>query len=173
MLHAQPDIMQYERVLRPFAFKLTKSQEETADLIQDTFYKALTNQEKFSAGTNMKGWLFTIMRNIFINDYHKKKRGLKVNDLSENQYVLDRVSPTERNASEGVFLDEYIQRAMIGISDDFINPFMMHFSGFRYTEIAAALGVPLGTVKSRIFFARKEMQANLRNLGITNSAFSN
>ena len=79
-LQVSTEILQYERLLRPFAYNLTQSQEETEDLIQDTFYKALMNQDKFSEGTNLKGWLFTIMRNIFINNYHKKQRNIKVND---------------------------------------------------------------------------------------------
>ena len=167
------DINQYQQILRPFAFNLTQSREETEDLIQDTFCRALANQEKFSEGTNIKGWLFTIMRNIFINNYHKKQRGTTVLDGSENQYLLNNNSRVEKNGSEELFLAEAIQKAMEGISDDFTGPFMMHFNGFQYTEIAEKFALPLGTVKSRIFFARKVLQANLRSMGITNSASYN
>lgn len=172
-LQVPNEILQYERLLRPFAYNLTQSQEETEDLIQDTFYKALMNQEKFTEGTNVKGWLFTIMRNIFINNYHKKRRNIKINDSSDNLYLINSTATIERNGSESVFLSEYIRKAMEEISDDFTGPFMMYFNGFRYTEIAEKLDLPLGTVKSRIFFARKEIQANLKKMGITNSAFYN
>jgi len=169
----QTDINQYQQMLRPFAFNLTQSQEETEDLIQDTFCRALANQEKFNEGTNIKGWLFTIMRNIFINNYHKKQRGTLVLDGSENQYLLNSNCKSEKNGSENLFLAEAIQKAMEGISDDFTGPFMMHFNGFHYAEIAEKFGLPLGTVKSRIFFARKVLQANLKDMGITNSASYN
>ncbi len=169
----ETDISQYQQMLRPFAFNLTQSREETEDLIQDTFYRALANQEKFSEGTNIKGWLFTIMRNIFINKYHKKQRCSTILDGSENQYLLNNNSKTERNGSEGLFLAEAIEKAMEGVSEDFRDPFMMHFNGFHYDEIAKKFGLPLGTVKSRIFFARKVLQANLKSMGITSSASNN
>ena len=172
-LQAPNEILQYERLLRPFAYNLTHSHEETEDLIQDTFCRALMNQDKFSEGTNLKGWLFTIMRNIFINNYRKKRRNIMVNDVSDNQYLLNTPTTIVRNGSDRVFLSEYISKAMTGISEDFTGPFMMYFNGFRYTEIAEKLDLPLGTVKSRIFFARKEMQANLKKMGITNSVFNN
>ena len=167
----ETDINHYQQILRPFAFNLTHSLEETEDLIQDTFYRALANQEKFNEGTNLKGWLFTIMRNIFINNYHKKQKGTTVLDGSENQYLLN--SKIDRNGSEAVFLAEAIQKAMEGVSADFTGPFMMHFNGFHYDEIAEQFGLPLGTVKSRIFFARKVLQANLKSMGITSSASHN
>jgi RNA polymerase sigma-70 factor (ECF subfamily) len=172
-LHSPADILQYEQLLRPFAYNLTRSQEETEDLVQDTFYKALLNQDKFNEGTNIKGWLFTIMRNIFINSYHKKRRNIKVNDSSDNLYLINSTATVERNGSERIFLDEYIRSAIADISPDFTKPFMMYYSGFRYTEIAEKLGLPLGTVKSRIFFARKGIQASLEKMGITNSSFYN
>jgi RNA polymerase sigma-70 factor, ECF subfamily len=166
-LHSHADITYYQEVLRPFAFNLTKSVEETEDLIQDTFCRAWANQEKFSEGTNVKGWLFTIMRNIFINNYHKKTRSKIVLDGSENQLLLQKNSQCARNESERVFLAEAMNKSMKNISADFMEPFMMHFQGFQYSEIAEKFGIPEGTVKSRIFFARKTMQANLKEMGIS------
>jgi RNA polymerase sigma-70 factor (ECF subfamily) len=169
-----PDkIQQYERLLRPFAYNLTHSPEEAEDLIQDTFCRALMNQDKFTEGTNIKAWLFTIMRNIFINNYRKKYRNIQIKDSGEDLYLIDNRSTTVRNTSDGVFLREYIREAMVGISEDFTGSFMMYFNGFSYIEIAEKLNLPLGTVKSRIFFARKEIQANLKKMGITNSVFYN
>jgi RNA polymerase sigma-70 factor (ECF subfamily) len=165
--------LQYERLLRPFAYNLTHSHEETEILIQDTFYRALMNQDKFSEGTNLKGWLFTIMRNIFINNYRKKRKNIMVNDVSDNQYLLNSNSAIVRNGSERVFLGEYIRKAMTGISEDFTGPFMMYFNGFRYTESLQKLDLPLGTVKSRIFFARKNLQRMLKKWESQTSVFNN
>jgi len=168
-LQSQTDITQYESLLRPFAFNLTRNMQETEDLIQDTFCRALANQEKFSDGSNMKGWLFTIMRNIFINNYRRKQRGNYV----MNEYKQDNIHRMERNGSERIFLAEDIDKAMQGMNEDFIRPFMMHYNGFQYNEIAEQFDLPLGTVKSRIFFARKELQAKLRSMGIRNSSNTN
>jgi RNA polymerase sigma-70 factor (ECF subfamily) len=166
------EIMQYERILRPFAFNLTKSREESEDLIQDTFYRALSNQEKFAEGTNIKAWLFTIMRNIFINNYRRNQKHQVVTDTSENQYLLNSTKKTEKNGSERAFMAEDIEKAMVEVSKDFTEPFLMYYNGFKYQEIAEKLDLPLGTVKSRIFFARKELQAKLKEMGIGNSAYN-
>ncbi|MES2621192.1 MAG: RNA polymerase sigma factor [Bacteroidota bacterium] len=164
------EIQQYESILRPFAFSLTKSREATEDLIQDTFYRALSNSEKFLEGTNIKAWLFTIMRNVFINNYRRQQKSNTITDTSDNKYLLNSTRRIEKNDSERSFLAEDISKAMQEVSTDFTGPFMMYFRGFSYQEIADALNLPLGTVKSRIFFARKELQSKLKDMGVLNSA---
>lgn len=171
-LHLHNEFHQYERILRPFAFNLTNSREETEDLLQDTFYRALSNADKFAEGTNIKAWLFTIMRNIFINSYRRKKLSRVTVDTSENQYLLNSTKRVEKNDSERSFLAEDLQAALSDVSETFTKPFLMYYNGFHYEEIAQELNLPLGTVKSRIFFARKELQARLRNMGIMNSSLS-
>lgn len=166
------EIMQYESILRPFAFNLTKSREASEDLLQDTFYRALANAEKFSEGTNIKAWLFTIMRNIFINDYRRKQKSHTVTDTSENQYLLNSTKKVEKNEAERNFLRQEIEKAMKDVSPDFTTPFMMYYNGFHYQEIAEHMNLPLGTVKSRIFFARKELQSRLKSMGIHHSDYS-
>lgn len=163
------ELYRYDQVLRPFAYNLVKNKEECEDLIQDTFYRALANKDKFMEGTNIKAWLFTIMKNIFINNYRKNQKRNTVTDTSENQYLLNSTKKTLSNDGERVFLKEIIQDAMNGVSNDFTEPFMMYYKGFKYQEIAEQLSLPLGTVKSRIFFARKEIQARLKSLGIDHS----
>lgn len=164
------EIMQYEHLLRPFAINLTKSYEESEDLIQDTFYRALANRDKFSQGTNIKAWLFTIMRNIFINNYRRNKKSNTITDTSENQYLLNSTTVTETNTAGRTLIAEDIDNAMKEVSKDFTEPFMMYFKGYKYQEISEKLDLPLGTVKSRIFFARKELQERLKSRGIVNSA---
>lgn len=166
-------LKQYESVLKPFAFSLTKSLEETEDLIQDTFYRALVNRDKFVEGTNFKAWLFTIMRNIFINNYRRKRRTNTVSDSFESPVLLNNCRTVAKNYSERTFLAEDIEKAMRGVSKDYTAPFLMYHNGFHYHEIAESLNLPLGTVKSRIFSARKELQHRLRNMGVTNAAYNN
>jgi len=163
------ELHRYDQALRPFAYNLVKNREECEDLIQDTFYRALANKDKFTEGTNFKAWLFTIMRNIFINNYRKNQKKNVITDTSDNQYLLNSTKQTLSNDGERVFLKEIIDSALNAVSEEFTEPFLMYYRGFKYQEIAEQLSLPLGTVKSRIFFARKELQSKLKMVGIDHS----
>jgi len=171
-MHLSNTLKEYEKPLWSFALSLTKNREETKDLLQETFYRALTNAEKFTEGTNIKAWLFTIMRNIFINNYRRKKLNRVTVDSSDNSYLLNSTKRVEKNESERSFMSEDITKALNKVSSSFTEPFLMYHNGFHYDEIAEKLDLPLGTVKSRIFFARKELQSRLTEVGIVNSAYN-
>jgi RNA polymerase sigma-70 factor (ECF subfamily) len=144
-----------------FAYKLTKSKDEAKDLYQETAYRALRNKGKFQENTNLKAWLCTIMRNIFINNYRRNKKKNTMLDATDNQFFLNTAGPTVvNNANSSLIMKEIqdvIDRLDVGISE----PFMLHYYGYKYHEIAEQLELPLGTVKSRIFFARKELKVAL------------
>ena len=144
--------------LRAFSLKLTGNNVDAEDLYQDTAYRIITNAEKYNPGTNFKAWAVTIMRNIFINNYRKKLRRNLIIDQTPNNYYLD--SGTEMIPNDGETSVEFTE--LMGMVDtlpeDFRKPFMMAYEGFKYEEIAEELGSPLGTIKSRIFFARKKLQ---------------
>lgn len=148
-------------LLHSFAYNLTKNMEDAKDLYQETAYRALFNRDKFQPGTNFKAWMFTIMKNIFINNYRKKVKANTILDTTDNQYYLNSGNHSTANAAEGgIMLKEL--NAMVSSLDDSIRvPFVMHFEGFKYQEIADELQLPLGTVKSRIFFARKELKEKI------------
>ena len=135
--------------------------EDAKDLYQETAYRALFNRDKFQPGTNFKAWMFTIMKNIFINNYRKKVKANTILDTTDNQYYLNSGNHSTANSAEGgIMLKELT--AMVSALDDSIRvPFVMHFEGFKYQEIADELQLPLGTVKSRIFFARKELKEKI------------
>lgn len=154
---------QMSNLLYSFAYNLTKNAEDAKDLFQETAYRALTNREKFRPGTNFKAWLFTIMKNIFINNYRKKTKANTIMDSTDNLYYINSGSTTISNKAESnIMMKELIN--MIEELDDSIKiPFLMHYQGFKYQEIADHLDLPLGTVKSRIFFARKELKALIKN----------
>jgi len=143
-------------VLKPFAIKLTRDITDAEDLVQETVYKAILNYEKFQTGTNLKAWLYTIMKNIFINDYRKKISRNVIVDNTPNSYLLN-ASHTISNNAERAFMLEDINSALLKISAELRIPFLMHYKGYKYKEIADKLNLPLGTVKSRIFFARREL----------------
>lgn len=148
-----------DALLHNFAYNLTKSTEDAKDLFQETAMRALTNREKFREGTNFKAWTFTIMKNIFINNYRKKVRSKTIIDSTDNMYYINSNDNSTNNGAESNIMMEELFR-MVGELDETIRvPFLMHYKGFKYQEIADELGLPLGTVKSRIFFARKELKA--------------
>ena len=155
---------QFSGLLQAFAYNLTKNQEEAKDLYQETAYRALTNREKFRPGTNIKAWLFTIMKNIFINNYRKKSKSNTIMDTTDNMYYINSGSNAVDNGAEsGIFMKE-LEVLIENLDDSVRIPFMMHYQGFKYQEIAEYLDLPLGTVKSRIFFARKELKDNIARL---------
>ena len=145
-------------LLHSFAYNLTKNMEDAKDLYQETAFRALSNREKFQPGTNFKAWMFTIMKNIFINNYRKKVKANTILDTTDNQYYLNSGSHATGNAAEGSILLKELNAMVAALDDSIRVPFLMHFEGFKYQEIADELALPLGTVKSRIFFARKELK---------------
>ena len=136
----QSNLMQIQGNLLNFAYMLTSNRDDAYDLLQDTTLKALDNEDKYAENTNFKGWVFTIMRNIFINNYRRGQRAATV------------VAPEDSlHAAE-------ISKAIDEFPEEYRVPFSMHVAGYKYNEIADHMNLPLGTVKSRIHFARKKLQ---------------
>lgn len=154
-------LLQNADFLRPFAINLTRDSEAANDLYQETMYKALANHEKYNAGTNIKAWLFTIMRNIFINDYRRKAKQRTIFDNSTNDFLLNTNQGAVSNAAEGALRMKEIAEAVHQLPEIFKTPFQLYFDGYKYQEIADVLKEPLGTVKSRIHFARKLLKERL------------
>jgi len=154
-------LLQNTDFLKPFAVTLTKDQETAKDLLQETMYRALANQEKYSVGTNIKAWLYTIMRNIFINNYRKGARQNTIFDNTPNEYLLNYQQPALANDAECRLMVKELYAAVYHLPDIFKNPFMLYFEGYKYHEISAMLKEPLGTIKSRIHFARKLLKEQI------------
>lgn len=148
-------------VLRPFAITLTRDHDAALDLYQETLYRALANKEKYNVGTNIKAWLYTIMRNIFINNYRRKARQNTIFDNSANDFLLDNKQATASNEAVSIMQEKEIKKAIHQLPETFRNPFVLYFDGFKYNEIAHMLQEPLGTIKSRIHFARKLLKVHV------------
>ena len=144
-------------ILHTFAYNLTKNSDDAQDLYQETAFRALTNRDKFREGTNFKAWVFTIMKNIFINDYRKKSKSNTIVDETDNLYYIN-LGGTIGNSAESDMMMEELEGMVERLDESIRVPFVMHYQGFKYQEIADFLALPLGTVKSRIFFARKELK---------------
>ena len=141
-----------------FAYMLTSNRDDAYDLLQDTTLKVLDNEDKYTDNTNFKGWVFTIMRNIFINNYRRASRAATIVDTTDNLYHLNLSQDSGLESPEGSFGAKEITAAINEFSDEYRIPFSMHMAGYKYNEIAEKMNLPLGTVKSRIFQARRRLQ---------------
>jgi len=164
ILEFNQQLFKLNQPLNAFAYNLTKDSEEAKDLYQETAFRAISNREKFNPGTNFKAWMFTIMKNIFINQYRKKQKANTVIDKTENLFYLNSGSQTIRNEADTNISLQEIESMVDRLDDSLMVPFIMHFEGFKYHEISDKLKLPLGTVKSRIFFARKALKQEILKL---------
>ncbi|MEM6630949.1 MAG: RNA polymerase sigma factor [Bacteroidota bacterium] len=155
-------VIQNQQLLKPLALKLTRDVEDANDLIQDTFVKAISNRDKFTEGTNLKAWLYTIMKNTFITNYHRLVKRKSFIDTSLQFSTISDYT-TDNLANSSMTLDE-IHKAVDSLNYEYRTPFLMYFRGYKYYEIADILDIPIGTVKNRIHIARKILKAKLKNL---------
>lgn len=148
-------VLNHSESLKPFAVSLTRDHEEAKDLCQETLYKAFAYREKYEQGTNIKAWLYTIMRNIFINDYRRRSRKKAVLETVKYSQTMFATS-SEMNTR----LRE-IEAAINRLPSIFKTACVLYLQGYKYHEIAFALNEPLGTIKSRIHFAKKTLQKQI------------
>jgi len=143
--------------LMGFAMKLTRNREDAADLMQETSYRALKNLSSFQPNSNFKAWISTIMRNTFINKYRKDKRRLGLeNNLEEERQI--KLKATVQNQGESNKTVEELIALVNQLKEDLKKPFLLRYSGYKYEEIAEQLDIPLGTVKSQIFYAKRQLR---------------
>jgi RNA polymerase sigma factor (sigma-70 family) len=154
-------IVELRPLLKSFTHRFTRDKEESSDLVQDTLLKALLYSHKFTAQTNLKGWLFTIMRNTFINQYRRSQKLRVTRDATDESYYLNVKDDHTFSSPEARIEYGDIWKSIDRIREELSTPFKMYTSGYKYNEIADQLRIPIGTVKNRIFQARKEIQRNL------------
>ncbi|MDX2284625.1 MAG: RNA polymerase sigma factor [Bacteroidia bacterium] len=147
--------------LRPVALKLTRDSEEANDLLQETLLKAIANRDKFTEGTNLKAWLYTIMKNTFITNYHRLVKRKTFIDTTDNLHFINSPRHVTDNAAGTKLAMDEIHSAIQDLSYEYKTPFLMYFKGYKYFEIADILNIPIGTVKNRIHIARKELKGRL------------
>jgi len=148
--------------LRSYALHFTRDADDANDLVQDTMLKAITYYNKFKEGTNLKGWLYTIMKNTFINNYRRFIKMntfvIKADEISSPNLVFS----STKNDGEAKFIMDDLKRALDRLPADYNLPFTMYFEGHKYHEIADHLDIPIGTVKTRIHVARKLLKKSLK-----------
>lgn len=154
-------VLAMQDYLMNFACMLTSDRDEARDLLQDTTLKVLDNESKYVEDTNFKGWMSTIMRNIFINNYRKRKRQPTMVDQTDDLYHINLSEAAVRDTPEDTYSTKEILEILATFSDAYRVPFIMHVEGYKYVEISEHMHLPVGTVKSRIFFARRRLRALL------------
>ena len=143
-------VLNFKSALSYFALSLTSNSEDAKDLLQDTLVKALVYKDKFTDATNLKAWLYTIMKNTFITQYHRMVRRNTFIDSTDNLHFINSSDSLIENGASGTFAMDDINEALDHLKSEYRDPFLMHFRGYKYHEIAERLDIPIGTVKNRI-----------------------
>jgi RNA polymerase sigma factor (sigma-70 family) len=156
-------LLSLENNLKYYALSLTSDRDRAFDLLQETFLKALTYQDKFSEDTNFKAWVYTIMKNTFINDYRKALKSRNSSSGSNSEFHLKIAKDQVYPSADSFYYTNEIEKSISALEDEYRIPFQMFLDGYKYKEIAEKLELPLGTVKSRIFFTRKKLTYTLRD----------
>lgn len=149
--------------LQRFAMSLTFDRDTALDLVQDTYLKAITHKDKFVDYTNLKAWVFTIMKNTFINNYRRNVKENTIIDGTQDLYYINQPHDKGFISPESNYAEGEIEKAIDSLEPEFRVPFRMHLDGFKYQEIADELGLKIGTVKSRIFFTRQKLMQILKD----------
>jgi RNA polymerase sigma-70 factor (ECF subfamily) len=148
--------------LKNFAYSLTLNSEEAQDLVQETYLKALKYRDKFADASNLKAWLYTIMKNTFINTYRRSVKTRQIITQTDDLSLIKPLSGSNSPSAESQINLKHINKAVESLDEEYKIPFMRYFDGYKYKEIADELDLPIGTVKSRIFLARKKLMTDLK-----------
>ncbi|WP_317898993.1 RNA polymerase sigma factor [Aurantibacillus circumpalustris] len=148
-------IVQERNSLKNFALSLTHNVDDALDLLQDTYVKALTYRSKFEESTNLKAWLFTIMKNTFINAYRRNRKTKQLISKGDDIAMNRAFKQNSYDQCESRIHAKEIIKHIESLEDGYKVPFTRYYLGYKYEEIAKEMSLPLGTIKSRIFIARK------------------
>lgn len=156
-------ILSFKMALNYFAISLTQNSEEAKDLLQDTMYKAILYKDKFTEATNLKAWLYTIMKNTFINNYRRNIKTKQIVDTTKDLHFINIPQNNGAASPMSQLAHKDIKLVLENLDEDLRIPFLMYFEGYKYKEIADKFDLPIGTVKSRIFLARKKLMHDLKD----------
>jgi len=148
--------------LQSFAFRFTNNLDDANDLVQDTMLKAMRYSQNFESGTNLQAWLFTIMKNTFINNYRRLTMQRQLINTSEDLNYSQLYKSATENVAQNAFVANDIYLALGKLEPQYSVPFMRFFEGYKYQEIADEMQIPIGTVKTRIHVARILLKKTLK-----------
>jgi RNA polymerase sigma factor (sigma-70 family) len=153
----QNSLTELENKMFYFALSLTSNSDKAHDLVQETYLRALTYQNKFSSDTNLVAWVYTIMKNTFINEYRRNLKAKNTLESSSNRLLISFSKDDFYPSVDSIHAEKEIYKKIALLEEEFREPFLLFLNGYKYKEIAIKLDLPLGTVKSRIFFTRKKL----------------
>lgn len=157
------NLIKLQSSLYDLALKLTSDLDDAKDLLQDTTLKALKYEDKYVDQANFKGWVCTIMRSIFLNNYrHASIRSTIIDDNYENSQIGSLVTVAQESAEDAISAKE-IAQTIATFSEDVRKPFALYIAGYKYSEIAEILNIPQTTIQNRVFVARKKLQSVLKD----------
>lgn len=155
-------IITYSKNLHHFAIGFTNNPDDANDLVQDTYVKAIRYANLYTEGTNLKAWLFTILKNTYFNNYRSNQYHSKVVTVTEDYQPHQLLKSSTTNAGVETLISEDINKALMMLPEEYSLPFLRYFEGYKYLEIAEEFCIPIGTVKTRIHMARKILKSKLR-----------
>ena len=176
------DAMQYAPQLFATALRMTRNKADAEDLVQETFLKGWRAFDSYQQGTNLRAWLFRIMTNTFINKYNSQQRRPQETELDEVEELFlfrrmgafdqSKMSQSAEDQMLELFTDDEVKNAIESLPETFRIPVLLSdLEGFSYKEIAEIVGVPAGTVMSRLHRGRKQLRERLtdyaKELGYT------
>jgi RNA polymerase sigma-70 factor (ECF subfamily) len=157
----QYELISLQKKLMLIAYKLTLNMENAKDLVQETNLKALNYRDKFANNTNLYAWTFTIMKNTFINGYRYNLKNINISKLTKGtDYILNSNFDNSNNP-DTIYMSKELEVIINSLDCNLKTAFKMFLEGYKYAEISENLGIKVGTVKSRIFLARKKLMARL------------
>jgi RNA polymerase sigma-70 factor, ECF subfamily len=163
------EALAYVDALHNLARHLTGNPEDAEDLVQETYARALRAERQFTPGTNLKAWLFRILRNTFVSSYRRRRRDPTVGGLdpieAESAGALDQAwlrNDVELDRLRKVVAGE-IEAALLTLSEDARTVILLDLEGLTEVEVSEVLGCPVGTVKSRLARARAALRLKLRD----------
>jgi RNA polymerase sigma-70 factor, ECF subfamily len=153
-------IISYQNRLQRFAYSLVSDRDEALDLVQETYLKAISYHEKLSDYSNLRVWVMTIMKNIFINNYRRKN---KARDIINEKRAIAKSINSGFESTESYYMQNEINKSVDSLNEELREPFVMYVDGFKYREISDELNLNIGTVKSRIHTARQRLMESLKD----------
>lgn len=150
--------------LMGFAYKLTQDMHQAEDLFQDTALRAFRYREKLAVDSNLRAWLSTIMKNIFINNFRAQKRRGKIFDQAVEDFLLYQDHLSTANEGDMQLAMDDIAQLVYSLDEKYSAPIFLLHKGYKYEEICEELDLPLGTVKSRIYIARKMLKKQIQDI---------
>jgi RNA polymerase sigma factor (sigma-70 family) len=148
-------LLDLEQSLLKYAYRLRLNTADAKDLVQETYLKVLLNREKFVDTGYLKAWIFTIMRNTFINNYRHNVLHNIHYDRTEELLFISQSKASDSDTPDSTYSYQEISQSIERMNIKFRVPFKMYIEGYKYKEIADTVKLKIGTVKSRIFLARK------------------